>query len=181
MMMNEMTQGFIKELIKCLLDTNIIDYIEVFDIDIDFSFPPILVDKVHSKKYKNVIVSSKMGSSIQDHFGYFSHTHSNSINRSASLYKIGKFLNTEVWVDPFMKYNDNRMIFFDDLFYNIGNLSSNEVISSNTFAPITEVTLDYNLLPSVSEILYVVSDRNDTNYKDYLRVQRDHKIDKIVN
>ena len=180
MVLNELTQSFIKELSKCLLNTNIFDYIEVKDIDIDFTFPPVLMHKVQSKRYQNVIVSSKMGASIQDSVGYSAYSNSNVVNTSGTLYKVGKFFNSDIWVDPYMRYNDNRMIFFNDVFYNIGELFMNENISSNTFAPRTEIILEYKLLTNISEILYVIGDRDDPNYKDYLRIQRDQKIDQIV-
>jgi hypothetical protein len=180
MALNELTQSFIKELSKCLLNTNIFDYIEVKDIDIDFTFLPVLMHKVQSKRYQNVIVSSKMGASIQDSVGYSAYSNSNVVNTSGALYKVGKFFNSDIWIDPYMRYNDNRMIFFNDVFYNIGELFMNENISSNTFAPRTEIILEYKLLTNISEILYVIDDKNDPNYKDYLRIQRDQKIDQIV-
>lgn len=62
---------------------------------------------------------------------------------------------------------------------NFDNFSSYEN-NEATFTTRIIIEFDYQMIPSNSMLLYVVSDKSDPNYGEYLRVARNEKIDKII-
>ena len=180
MQISECIQSLFKKITSELTKTKNVDYIHIDEINLDYNFPPELINKVAQTGFSNMIVNGKLGASIQDSVGYSPHLNSNVINTNGLMYKIGSFFGKEVYVDPFMRYNDNRIILFDDIIMNFDNFSSYEN-NEATFTPRTIIEFGYQMIPSNSLLLYVVSDKNDPNYAEYLRTTRDEKIDKIVN
>lgn len=179
MQISECIQSLFKKITSELIKTKNVDYIQIDEINLDYNFPPELINKVAQTGFSTMIVNSKLGASIQDSVGYSPHLNSNVINTNGLMCKIGSFFGKEVYVDPFMRYNDNRIILFDDIIMNFDNFSSYEN-NEATFATRTIIEFGYQMIPSNSMLLYVVSDKNDPNYGEYLRVTRDEKIDKII-
>lgn len=181
-MVNECVNGLIrKSFTKILNNGNNVDYVMINDIALDFNFPPDLIHHIYKYNYKNMVMSSKMGASIQDTAGYKpSMNNKLTINTSGMMYKIGTFYNFEVWVDPYMKYNDHRIIFFDDIHLNIGKCEQFEVADAFSVAMRNEIRLDYQVEAYSSATLYVIGSKDDPQYGEYLKVQRDSKIDTII-
>lgn len=180
MQISECIQTLFRKITLELINTKNVDYIQIDEINLDYNFPPELINKVAQTKFRTMIVNSKLGVSIQDSVGYSPHLNSNVINTDGVMYKIGSFFGKEVYVDPYMRYNDNQIILFDDIIMNFDNFSSYEN-NESTFASRTIIEFGYQMVTSNSMLLYVISDKNDPNYGEYLRVTRDEKIDKIIN
>lgn len=179
MQISECIQGLFKNISSELIKTKNIDYIQISEINLDYNFPPELINKVAQTGFSTIIVNSKLGASIQDSVGYSPHLNPNVINTNGVMYKIGSFFGKEVYVDSYMRYNDNRIILFDDIIMNFDNFSSYET-NESTFATRNVIEFGYQMITSSSMLLYVISDKNDPNYGEYLRITRDEKIDKIV-
>lgn len=179
MQISECIQTLFKKITSELIKTKNIDYIQIDDINLDYNFPPELINKVTQTKFSTMIVNAKLGASIQDTVGYSPHLNSNVINTNGLMYKIGSFFGKEVYVDPYMRWNDARIILFDDVVMNFDNFTSYEN-SEATFATRTIIEFGYQMMTSGSMLLYVISDKNDPNYGEYLRITRDEKIDKII-
>lgn len=178
----EAIQTIFKNSVKDLLNTNIYDYMFLEDVDLDYSLPLQLVHKILDKQYENMIVTGMIGASLQDTAGFqiiYDDTKS-SLETNGVMYKMGLLRGMNIWVDPYMRYNDHRIIFFNHIDYNIGRSSNFEYSEPGMISTRRRFNLEFKSIPSQSEILYLIKDKNDPQYLDYLRILRDQKIDKIV-
>lgn len=173
---NEIFTGLIRQVNKGLLNTEKFDY-TISSLD---PLSDIFFDIIRTKDYSNIIVSSQVGASIQDHIEFNFYPVS-SVKSNACMYAVGQFCDKTVWVDPYMKWTDGRVILFNDVDFNLGELYINDVANSLSFTNKIEISLKYSLFSTTSsEVLYVVSGENDPNYLEYIRLRRDIRIDKIL-
>lgn len=181
-MIEEAIQTIFKNSIKQIHDTLFYDYICLEGIDLDYSLPPELIHKIFSKSYKNMIVTGMIGASLQDTAGFqilYDDTKS-PLRTNGVMYKVGTIRDMSIWVDPYMRYDDHRIIFFDYIDYNIGRSSNFEYSEPGMISTRRRFNLEFKSFVSQSEILYVIKDKNDPKYLDYLKIIRDEKIDTIV-
>jgi hypothetical protein len=145
-----------------------------------------LVNMIMSSGYTNFITSANIASELQDseHFksiefkGLFD-KNSKSLRSTANTYLIGKLNNISVCVDPYMKWDDGRICLFNDVHFNLDKVKAHESIVAS-FSPriLIEYNIDYNI--SDSKLIFVIEDVNSETFNQYISLQRDIKIDNIL-
>jgi hypothetical protein len=176
-LIDECIKILFKEIISELTITKKFDYIQIDEVNLNYNFPPELINKIIKTKFSNMILNNKLGSSIQDSTGYYPHSNSNIINTNTNgLYKIGNFFAKKVYVDAYMNYNYNRIILFDEIIMNFDNF----LLYKNDEATRIIIEFGYQIVSNNSMLLFVVNDKTDPNYSEYIRLSRDEKINKII-
>lgn len=111
---------------------------------------------------------------------------SNKITNSGGLiYPSGSIhLQTkrEVWIDPFMRWDDNHILCFDEVRLDISNLSFS-LKNEATFAPNVLVSLDLRFEVINAEVFFIYEDDYKKNWDIQSIVKqenRDKKIDYIL-
>lgn len=175
MVNSEINQSVSNSIIKSLLESDNFGYIDYINKNIDDNnFYRIVVELIKRENYKYLIVNSQIGSIMQDSPEFEYQTMGLRTSASAVAYGIGKIRDTKIYVDPYMKFNDNKLLFFNNIDINLSDFR----VSDAPNQIIVDFLLDFEITDS--KIVYVLDSVNSENYLSYKRVLRDKKIDNIL-
>ena len=143
--------------------------------DRDYSID--LVHEIAKRQYKNALVSPKIASLIQD-TAFFMPDMNKERGSFSSCYRIGSVFYRDIYVDPFLKWDDMRVCLFNDIFANIEDVRAS-IISDVAFSKIEmEFKFDFNCGPS--EVLYLRDDEYPNIDLAIVPMLRDIKINGIL-
>ena len=112
MVYSEINQRVSNILLKNLLESDSFDYIDYINKNIDDNnFYRIVVELIKRENYKYLIVNSQIGSIIQGSPEFMVEYQTMGLRASAVAYSIGKIRDTKIYVDPYMKFGDNKLFF----------------------------------------------------------------------
>jgi len=129
--------------------------------------PPFIIDTVDDYKNilkycstrKYIITNAAIGSALQDTLEYVSVEIKTINNASGLMYNVGKLKDAEIYVDPYMRWDDTRIYVFDEPFANfyLKPLDKIITVSENTFAPRIEAYIMYGKINDVKSETFVIS------------------------
>jgi hypothetical protein len=140
-----------------------------------------LVILILSNDYKNLITSGHISSELQDSFNFTPYIFTENLKISNGLPEcFGKLGSIDVYNDPYMKFNDGIICLFNEVEFNIGEMKAYETTYTGSFAPriVIEYDIDYNV--GDSKLIFVIEDETSEAFKQYKSLQRDIKIDDIL-
>jgi hypothetical protein len=179
---NEINQDINKLFTKRLFTTNKFDYL---DLRPDGSLSgrihlEDLVILILSNDYKNLITSGFIASELQDSSSFSPYMTTHDLKTNGLPECIGKLGSIDVYNDPYMKFNDGRICLFNQVEFNIGEMKAYETTQIGSLAPkiVIEYNVDYNV--GDSKLIFVIENENSESYKQYKSLQRDIKIDNIL-
>ena len=183
-LISELNQNFIKRILKKTFDTSKFDYL---DLRPDGSLMTgranleKLVNMIISSGYKNVVTTGLIASELQDSQFFspngFQHA---SMSATSTFYNLGKLSDMNIWVDPYMKFNDGRLCLFNTVDVNIDSVELREVIPSASLTPRFIIEYKSDFMISDSKLIFVIENENSEAYNQYKSLQRDIKIDNIL-
>lgn len=185
---NEINQNIYKTILKDLFSTSKFDYVDISkSVNIHTSFNDIIDFLVGVRGYKylitNTATANSLGDSSRFHFNLSNQTENNVssvIEFNGIPYKFGCLSGYDVYLDPYMKYDDNRICLFNECEINIENLN-HSIIAGATFAPKMVISYDLAYKVGDSKVIFVLDgDESSTSYKQYKQLQRDIKIDSLL-
>lgn len=137
----------------------------------------LLVGEIYRRRYKNVLVSSKIGSFIHEFRNFLP-----SVNpvKYVTSYKIGSISDTDIYIDSCLKWDDMRVFLLDDVFFNVEIVSS-EIDYYNPFQPKLNLTFKYTHNIGKSEIIYLRDDERSEINPIVISHNRNKKINDILN
>ena len=94
--------------------------------------------------------------------------------------KDGKLSKINVHMDSFMKWSDDFILSYDDIYYHIKDLSLN-IISDSRFAPILNVSFNFAFRVDNPGKIWVIDSISSGGYNHYKSTLRDKKIDNLLN
>jgi hypothetical protein len=170
-----------KEVFNRIADTNDFDYIDYMNKNIDDGqLYKQIVDIILTSNYNTIITNTQIGSIIQDstnfHFNrYFSNT---SLRSSPVPYIVGSIGYTKIFVNPYMKFTDNRLVMFNGSWLNLENLSKiDDSINSNNSI---KFIFDLDIKTSDSKVVFIIDSEKSEGYLQYKSLLRENKINKIL-
>lgn len=170
---NEISSNFIKKINKDILNTNNFDYIDLRKGDIDE-----LVNLILSSGYKNLITNANISSELKNsplfNLIYQKNSKNSRINIVGNLGGI-----TDIYYDPYISYNDDRILLFNQIEFNINNMVAYE--NNSTFPPRVYIEYNFDYKVGDSKLIFIIRDENSETYRKYIKLQRDYKIDNILN
>jgi hypothetical protein len=107
-------------------------------------------------------------------------------NYGGLMYPIGSIQlgsKREVWIDPFMRWDDNFIICFDEIRVDVSNFHSS-IFNESTFSPKLQTMLDFRFEVINPEVFFIFEDDYMKNWDIQSIVKqenRDKKIDYILN
>jgi len=180
----EMNQSIYKTILKELFNTSKFDYIDISKtVNTHQSVNEIIdflgVDYINNK-YKYLVTNTSMANSIGDS-SLFNFKPSASVVESQGLpYLFGSLIKYDVYMDPFMKFDDNRICLFDSCEINIENINQT-VTSVATFAPKMMISYDVAFKIGDSKVIFILDgNESSSSYKQYKQLQRDIKINSLL-
>ena len=181
---NEINQDISKTITKSLFDTTKFDYL---DLRSDGSlqntriFRDKLIGMILSENYRNLITTALITSSIQDSSSFQPYMTTDDVKTSGALERMGKLgKKVDIQMDPFMKFNDGRICLFNEVYFNIQDMKAIEVV--NPLSMVTNILVEWKFALQVgdSKLIFVIEDENSESFNQYKSLQRDIKIDNIL-
>jgi len=181
---NEINQDINKLFTKRLFTTNKFDYL---DLRTDGSLMTgrkhleQLVSLLTGDNYKNLITTGLITSELQDSSSFSPYMTTHDLKTSGLPECYGRLSNrVEVYNDPYMRYDDGRICLFNEVEFNIGEMKAYEAPYPGSFAPriVIEYDIDYHV--GDSKLIFVIENENSEAFKQYKSLQRDIKIDNIL-
>lgn len=164
------------KIIKDLFDTELYSLLDYRNSDIEHRFLNEITNIFSELTgYKNIICSSYLGSLFRDVYSFSSVKNYSRIDN----YKIGNLFGLDIWIDPYMKHNDTRIVGFNDVYIEFDNSihSIDGYLSSSKLS----INFDYSYNKGLSKILYLLSDDSDPIvFSEYKKIERNIKINKIL-
>ena len=134
--------------------------------------------------YKNTFTSSKISSEMQDNIQFIlSAPPTNFIPNYSLPYLVGKIGNTSVWVDQYLKYDDDKIVMFDEIEVNFDVKNISSIDDDPTFSPkIAKIVIELNLCVGNvdSMIMSIIESMSSPSYAEYISTRRSTKIDEII-
>ncbi len=140
------------------------------------------------KNYKNIITTGKVASELQDSQSFcFFPLKENSTNgiktNSGSVYQVGSIFGISIWVDPYLNFNEDKIIFYNDIVVDIRDIDCS-IFEEYSFTP--KVLISYKMSVSVDQslVVYLVDSEKSKNFEKFLAYKshkRNVKIDNIIN
>jgi hypothetical protein len=140
-----------------------------------------LVSLITDDNYNNLITTGLISSELQDSISFSSYITTHDFKTGGLPECSGKLGGIDVYNDPYMKFNDGRICLFNQVEFNIGEMKAYESyqVGSLSTRIIIEYDIDYNV--NDSKIIFVIEDdENSEAFKQYKSLQRDIKIDNIL-
>lgn len=181
---NEISNNIIRTLTKRLFTTHKFDYL---DLRPDGSLMngrkhlEQLVSLLTGDNYKNLITTGLIASELQDSSSFSPYVTTHDLKNGNEPQCYGKLGGSvEVYSDPYMKYNDGRICLFNVVEFNVGEMKAYETPYPGSLAPtiVIEYDIDYNV--NDSKLIFVIEDETSEAFKQYKSLQRDIKIDNIL-
>jgi hypothetical protein len=176
LLLSEVESAIHKELFNRITDTNDFDYIDYIDKNIDDGqLYKKIVDIILCSNYSTIITNTHIGTIIQDsiNFQFHKQLSSTSLRNPSSPYKIGCIGQTEIFVNPYMKYTDNRLIMFNESSLNLDSINSN----NNNM----KISFDIDIKTSNSKVVFIIDSEKSEGYLEYKSLLREIKISNILN
>jgi hypothetical protein len=178
---SEVESNIHKEVFNRITDTSNFDYIDYIGKNIDDGqLYKKIVDIILSSNYYHIIVNSQIGSIIQDstNFHFQKQFSNTSINTSSSPYIIGSIGYAKIFVNPYMKFTDNRLIMFNGSWLNLENLIKTD--NSASFNNQIKFNFEVDIKTSDSKVVFIIDSEKSEGYLQYKSLLRENKIDKIL-
>ena len=180
---NEITYTISRNCIKELVNISRNEYINLSYYDYNYTINELdekatddLISYIISSGYKKCILNSMIACCIQDR-AIFNFKGS---KYNADVYKIGSIGPVELYIDPYMRFDDETIILFNDLRVNIESINTN-IVSEMTFTP--KLLIGFNIAFSLGDSLVcdVITSKHSKSYYKYISDLRNQKIDDILN
>lgn len=142
-----------------------------------------LISEIKNSGFRYVLVGSRIATILQDSREFVISSDSlSSISKSNSnVHMIGSIYGyQDVYLDPYMKWNDSRVMLFSEASALASGIKLAEVADEATFAPriIIEMSLEHSVGDSM--VLYVRDDGNPDLDPGLMARMRGQKIDKLL-
>jgi hypothetical protein len=140
-----------------------------------------LVSLLTGDNYNNLITTVYIASELQDSSSFSPYMTTHDLKNVGELQCYGKLVGSiDVYNDPYMRYDDGRICLFNEVEFNIGEMKAYETPYPGSFAPriVIEYDIDYNV--GDSKLIFVIEDETSEAFKQYKYLQRDIKIDNIL-
>jgi hypothetical protein len=181
---NEINQDINKLFTKRLFTTNKFDYL---DLRTDGSLVTgrkhleQLVSLLTGDNYKNLITTRLISSELQDSLSFSHYMATHDLKTGSEPQCFGKLSGrVDVYSDPYMRYDDGRICLFNEVEFNIGEMRAYETTQIGSLAPRISIEYDIDYNVGDSKLIFVIENENSEAFKQYKSLQRDIKIDNIL-
>lgn len=177
---NEITQNIYKIILREVASNTSNTFVDLTNEEHRGKMIDKLSGSVQREDYKYCVTNTRLGSDISDCAGFHFGNLQNRSTNGSFVYLTGKLGDKDVYVDPYMRYNDYKIFLFDDVSLNVENFTA-AIISEATFTPKLVVKFDYCLSVSPGKTINVIDLVNSDALLELKAEHREEQIDKILN
>ena len=179
---NEINQYILKVIIGDIKSNGIVDFIDVSNIIDNTNYSAMvtksrkIVSEIKMLNLPNVITNGRISSDyIMDSTAFNTYPIKPSLDKFNTFTKHGNlFGNIDVYLDSYMKWNDDFILSYDDVYYDVSDIKIN-IRQEATFSPVLKVEfmIYHNIInPKVTYIIENLTSNTCLKYKAELRNQR---------
>ena len=132
---------------------------------------------IREQGYTNLMSNSRICANIQDGYDFVTLPFKNA--SLGTSYIVGSVSDKNIYVDPIARYNDTKILLFNDIKINIGDFKFS-INNEATFGPriLIEIPISYNKIDS--KLVYVRDEEQPNLPLDVISRIRDKKIDNLL-
>jgi hypothetical protein len=150
------------------------------DYDTHISLVRGITSQILRFNVKNIVSNGKILSEyIVDSPAFLQEPLGNKLSTSNVFVKYGKLSNVNVYMDSFMKWSDDFVLSYDNIYYHIKDLSLN-VTNDSRFAPILNISFNSAFRVDNPGKIWVIDSISSGGYIHYKSTLRDKKIDSLL-
>lgn len=177
---NEITQNIYKVIMREVANNSTNTFVDIRNESHRGKMLDKLSNSILNEDYKYCVTNPRLASDMSDSVDFhFSNLQNRSTNGSF-VYLTGKLSGKDVYVDPYMRYNDYKIFLFDDISLNVENFTA-AIISDSTIMPKLVIKYDYDFLVSSGKTINVIDLENQGALLELKAEHREQQIDKILN
>jgi hypothetical protein len=136
-----------------------------------------MIDRLKNIQGKNLLTNVRLAADLSDSSQFYVH---NTLSSGALPYLIGSLSGKNLWIDPFIRYDENFILIFDSIDLEIVDINKSINNNSPNIPSQMEVHLDYKFSISNPSVLYIFTNDNQKNLSILVSTQRDERIDQIL-
>lgn len=180
----EFSSSLTNKVLRNISNTQLIDFIDkrgVGDITLaPFSITKDIVSDIinYASGYSNIVCSGSVACILQDDARFYIAAYMSQI-KSGYMYHVGDISGIKVWVDPFMKYDDYKLLAFNNVGVDVNNFYS-KIVAEATFAPKIVVGFDVDVIYDNVKKIYIITDNGGEGWSLFMQHNRNSKINDVL-
>lgn len=181
----ELKQSLFRKLFKDSLKVSNIEFLDLRTLGLESTYLSHVaylskkVDRLNNIQGKNLLTNVRLATDLSDSSQFYVHNNY-SVSSGGLPYLIGSLSGKNLWVDPFIQYDENFILIFDSIDLEIVDMKKNINNNSPNISSQIEVHLDYKFSISNPSVLYIFTNDNQKNLSILVSAQRDERIDQIL-
>lgn len=181
----ELKQSLFRKLFKDSLKVSNIEFLDLRTLGLEstylshVTYLSKIVDVLNNIQGKNLLMNGGLATDLQDTSQFYVNKN-NSLSSRGLPYLIGSLSDKNIWVDPFIQYDENYILIFDSIDLEIVDVKKNINNNSPNIPSQIEVHLYYKFSISNPSVLYIFTNDNQKNLSILVSTQRDERIDQIL-
>lgn len=181
----ELKQSLFRKLFKDSLKVSNIEFLDLRTLGLEstylshVAYLSKMVDRLNNIQGKNLLTNVRLATDLSDSSQFYVHNNY-SVSSGGLPYLIGSLSGKNLWVDPFIQYDENFILIFDSIDLEIVDMKKNINNNSPNISSQIEVHLDYKFSISNPSVLYIFTNDNQKNLSILVSAQRDERIDQIL-
>ena len=181
----EVSQYILKVVIGDIKSNGSVNFIDVLNItnDTDYSTMATMSRKIVSEikmlNLTNVITNGRISSDYIMDSSVFNFVPIKNQQMDAFTKQGNLFGSVDVYIDPYMKWTDDFILSYDDVYYDISDIKIN-IRQEATFSPVLQVEfmIYHNIINP--KLTYIVENLTSTTYSKYKAELRNQRIDNLL-
>ena len=181
----EVSQYILKVVIGDIKSNGSVNFIDVLNItnDTDYSTMATMSRKIVSEikmlNLTNVITNGRISSDYIMDSSVFNFVPIKNQKMDAFTKQGNLFGSVDVYIDPYMKWTDDFILSYDDVYYDISDIKIN-IRQEATFSPVLQVEfmIYHNIINP--KLTYIVENLTSTTYSKYKAELRNQRIDNLL-
>ena len=181
----EVSQYVLKVVIGDIKSNGGVNFIDILNItnDTDYSTMATMSRKIVSEikmlNLPNVITNGRISSDYIVDSSVFNFAPIKNQKMNAFTKQGNLFGSVDVYIDPYMKWTDDFILSYDDVYYDISDIKIN-IRQEATFSPVLQVEfmIYHNIINP--KLTYIVENLTSTTYSKYKAELRNQRIDNLL-
>ena len=184
---NEVNQYILKVIIGDIKSNGSVNFIDVSNIIDDTNYSTMatksrkVVSEIEMLNLPNVITNGRISSDyIMDSPAFNTYPIKPSLDKFNTFTKHGNlFGNIDVYLDSYMKWTDDFILSYDDVYYDVSDIKIN-IRQEATFSPVLQVEfmIYHNIVNP--KVTYIVENLTSNTYSKYKAELRNQRIDNLL-
>jgi hypothetical protein len=176
---NEITQNIYKVILREIASNGTNTFVDLRNEVHRVKGLEKLCSSILREDYKSCVTNPRLVSEISDSVGFHFGNLQNRSTNGSFVYLTGKLGSKDIYVNPYMRYNDYKMFLFDEISLNVENFSAT-IANEVTFMPKLVIKFDYDFLVSPGKTINVIDLENQEALLELKAEHREQQIDKIL-